>query len=156
MQRILAVVVPVAVATSLALGQTAEKQEKTKGRKARVEQVLMQMERDGNEATAKKDGATLGKFLADDWVYQGPGGTQTKAETLAALESEDQKFDSITLGEMKVRVFGNTAVVTGSEDEKSSYQGKETSEHYLWTDVFVKRQGHWLLVASQATATAKQ
>jgi ketosteroid isomerase-like protein len=156
MKRIWAFVGLVAVATSLGLGQTADKQKKPKAGKADVEQVLMQMEHDGNEATAKKDGATLGKFLADDWVYQGPGGTQTKAEALAALTSEDQKFDSITLGDMKVRVFGNTAVVTGSEDEKSSYKDKDTSGHYLWTDVFVKRQGHWQLVASQATPMEKQ
>lgn len=156
MKRIWAFVVLVAVATSPGLGQTTDKQKKPKAGKTDVEQVLMQIEREGNEATAKKDGATLGKFLADDWVYQGPGGTQTKAETLAALTSEDQKFDSIILGDMKVRVFGNTAVVTGSEDEKSSYKGQDTSGHYLWTDVFVRRQGRWQLVASQATRTAKQ
>lgn len=151
MKRILAVAVLVAVATSHALGQMADKQEKTKGRKAGVEQVLMQMERDGNEATVKKDVATLDKLLADDWVYQGPAGIQTKAQALTDLKSEDQKFDSITLGDMKVRVFGNTAIVTGGEDEKSTYKDKDTSGRYLWTDVFVKRHGHWRLVASQAT-----
>jgi len=94
--------------------------------------------------------ATLGRLLADDWVYQGPGGTQTKAQALAALKSDDQSFDFIKLGDMKVRVFGDTAIVTGSEDEKSSYKGKDTSGHYLWIDVFVKRQGHWLDVARRA------
>ena len=58
MQRILAVIVLFAAATSLALGQTADKQEKTKGEKADVEQLLLQMERYGNEATLKKDVAT--------------------------------------------------------------------------------------------------
>ena len=100
--------------------------------------------------------ATLGRLLADDWVYQGPGGTQTKAQALAALKSDDQSFDFIKLGDMKVRVFGETAIVTGSEDEKSSYKGNDTSGHYLWIDVFVKRQGHWLDVASQSTPIAKQ
>ena len=151
---IFAVVVLVAVTTSLALGQMADKQEKTKDGKASVEQILIQMERDGNEATVKKDVATLDKLIADDWVYQGPDGIQTKAQALASLKSEDQKFDSITLGDMKVRVFGNTAIVTGAEDEKSTYKNKDTSGHYLWTDIFVKRHGHWQLVASQATRTA--
>jgi ketosteroid isomerase-like protein len=155
-KRIFAVVVLVVVATSLALGQMADQQEKTKGGKASVQQILIQMERDGNEATVKKDGATLDKLIADDWVYQGSDGTQTKAQALADLKSEDQKFDSITLGDMKVRVFGNTPIVSGSEDEKSTYKGKDTSGHYSWTDVFVKRHGHWQLVASQATPIAKQ
>ncbi len=131
-------------------------QEKTEGRKVSIEQLLTQTERDGNEATVKKDVATLEKLLADDWVGQSPSGTQTKAQSLADLKSEDQKFDSITLSEMKVRVFGDTAIVTGGLDAKSTYKGKDTSGHFLWIDVFVKRQGRWLDVASQITPLAKQ
>jgi hypothetical protein len=103
MKRILEVAVLVAVTTSLALGQMADKQEKIKGRKASVKQVRIQMERDGNEATVKKDVATLDKLIADDWVGQSPAGTQPKAQALRDLKSEDQKFDSITLGDMKVQ-----------------------------------------------------
>jgi hypothetical protein len=95
MKRILAVIVFFAAATSLALGQTADKQEATKGEKADVEQLLLQMERYGNEATVKKVVATLSKLLADDWIGQSPDGIQTKAQTMADLKSEDQKFDSI-------------------------------------------------------------
>jgi ketosteroid isomerase-like protein len=156
MKRISAVAVLVAVATSLALGQIADKQKKTKGGKAGVEQALMQMERDWTEASLKKDAATLDKILADDWVGQGPTGTQPKAQALAELKSGDSKLDSITLGDMKVRVFGDTAIVTGSDDEKSAYKGKDTSGHWIWTDVFAKRQGHWQAVASQGTIMAKQ
>jgi ketosteroid isomerase-like protein len=156
MKRILTVAVLVAVATSVALGQMADKQEKTKDGKANVEQALMQMERDWTEAQLQKDTAALDKIIADDWVGQGPAGTQTKAQGLADLKSEDQKFASITLGNMKVRVFGDTAVVTGSDDEKSSYKSKDTSGHYLWSDVFVKREGRWQAVASQGTLIAKQ
>jgi hypothetical protein len=58
---------------------------------------------------------------------------------------------------MKVRIFGDVAVVTGSDDEKSSYKGKDTSGHYVWIDVFVKRKGKWQAVASQSTLVpAKQ
>lgn len=156
MKRILAVAVLVAVATSLALGQMADKQETTKGGKAGVEQALMQIERDWTEAGLKKDVATLDKILADDWVGQGITGSATKAQALADLKSGDSKQDSITLGEMKVRVFGNTAVVTGSDDEKTSYKGKDTSGHYTGTDVFVKRQGRWQAVASQGTLMTQQ
>ena len=95
MQRILAVIVFFAAATSLALGQTADKQEKTKGEKPGVEQILLQMERGGNEATVKEDVATLSELLADDWIGQSPDGIQTKAQAMADLKSEDQKFDSI-------------------------------------------------------------
>jgi ketosteroid isomerase-like protein len=146
MIRILAVVVLVAAAATLLMGQTRRE----------VEQSLMQTEREWVEAAQKKDAATLDRILADDWVGQGPTGTATKAESLADLKSGDNKLESITLGDMKVRVFGDTAVVTGSDDEKSSYKGKDTSGHYTWTDVFVKRQGRWQAAASQGTRMPQQ
>jgi len=77
-------------------------------------------------------------------------GTTTKAQAVAELKSGDSKVESMTMGPMKVRVFGN-AVVTGSDDEKSRYKGKDTSGHWTWTDVFVKRNGHWQAAASQST-----
>ena len=80
----------------------------------------------------------------------------TKAQALAEIKSGDSKYESYLTGEMKVRVFENTAVITGSDDEKSSYRGKDTSGHYIWIDVSVKRQGHWQAVASQTTLIAKQ
>jgi ketosteroid isomerase-like protein len=118
---------------------------------AKAEKELLQLERDWTQASLKGDATALGKILGDDWVGQGPAGTMTKAQVLAELKSGDNKTDSITLGDMKARVYGDTAVVTGSDDEKSSYKGKDTSGHYTWTDVFVKRKGHWEAVASQGT-----
>ena len=56
---------------------------------------------------------------------------------------------SATLDDIKVRVFGHTAVVTGTDDEITMKDGKKSSNHYGWTDVFVKRNGRWLAVASQ-------
>jgi len=56
---------------------------------------------------------------------------------------------------MKVRVFGNTAVVTGTDTEKSSYKGKDTSGKYVWTDVFVQRNGRWQAAASQSVKVPK-
>jgi ketosteroid isomerase-like protein len=118
---------------------------------AKDEKELLQLERDWTQASAKADATALGKILADDWVGQGPTGTATRAQALADLKSGDSKIETITLGDMKVRIFGDTAVVTGSDEEKSSYKGKDTSGRYTWTDVFVKRKGHWQAVASQST-----
>jgi ketosteroid isomerase-like protein len=156
MKRILVVAVLVVATASLALGQMGGEQGKTKAGGTSVEQALMQMERDWTDAALKKDAAALDKILADDWVGQGPTGIATKAQALADLKSGDNKLDSQTLGEMKVRVFGNTAVVTGSDDEKSSYKGKDTGGHYVWTDIFVKRNGRWQAVASQGTLMAQK
>ena len=139
MRRLLTLLAVILTAASLGWGQAGK-----------VEQTVMQMERDWAQALVRADVATMDRILADDWFGQGPpGGSSNKAGALADLKSGDPKYDAVTVGEMKVRVFGDVAVVTGTQDQKSSYKGKDTSGHSVWTDVFVKRQGKWQAVVSQ-------
>ena len=56
---------------------------------------------------------------------------------------------------MDVKVIGNVAVVQGSDTEKSSYKGTDTSGKWAWMDVFVKRDGKWLAVRSQLARVSK-
>ena len=123
---------------------------------ASVEKTIIQIERDWTQAGLKKDVAAMDKIIADDWVATDfLGKTVNKAQALADLKSGDSTTQSITLGDMKVRVFGNTAVVTGSDTEKSTYKSKDSSGKYFWTDVFVNRNGKWQAVASQSTKVDK-
>ena len=120
---------------------------------ADISQTLQAMERAWLNAEKNHDAATFDKLVADDWIAITPDGKrQTKAERAAEIIASD--IDSATLGEMKVRVFGDTAVVTGTDDEITMKDGKKSTDHYVWTDVFVKRNGKWLAVASQ-TAQSK-
>jgi hypothetical protein len=52
---------------------------------------------------------------------------------------------------MDVKVLGSVAVVQGSDTEKSTNDGKDSSGKYVWTDVFAKRDGKWVAVRSQVT-----
>jgi ketosteroid isomerase-like protein len=134
-------------------------QTKTEGANAdtsSVEQSLIQLEKDWNQATLTKDYKTLNRIMADEWTgidYQGV--TVTKAESIAELKSGESGNTSVELGEMKVKVYGNTAVVVGSDTEKSTYHGKDSSGRYAWMDVFVKRGGRWQAVASESTRIGK-
>jgi ketosteroid isomerase-like protein len=115
---------------------------------AAVSQTLQATEQAWLNAEKNHDVAAFEKLVADDWIAITPDGKrQTKAERTAEIKASD--IDSATLGDMKVRVFGNTAVVTGYDDETTMKDGKKTTDHYVWTDVFVKRDGKWLAVASQ-------
>jgi len=123
---------------------------------ASVEQTLMQTERAWVQASLKKDATFLEKTLADDWAgIDFTGKAVTKAQAIADLKSGTATTQSIELGDMKVRVFGSTAVVTGSDTEKSTYKGKDSSGKYVWTDVFVNRNGQWQAVASQSVRLEK-
>jgi ketosteroid isomerase-like protein len=119
---------------------------------ADISQTLQAMERNWLNAEKNHDTATFDKLVADDWIAITPDGKrQTKAERAAEIKSSD--LDSVTMGDMKVRVFGDAAVVTGSDDEITMKDGKKSTDHYVWTDVFVKRNGKWLAVASQTAQT---
>jgi hypothetical protein len=52
---------------------------------------------------------------------------------------------------IKVRVFGDVAIVTAGDVEKSTYKGKDSSGHYVWTDVYMNRNGQWQAVATQGS-----
>jgi ketosteroid isomerase-like protein len=142
--------------TICGLAQPAAKKSTKKTSTASVATILMQMERDWSQAGIKKDFKTLDRILADDWVsIDSLGQATTKVQTLAAMKSSQSSEQSIELGEMKVRVFGTAAIVTGTDVEKGSYKGQDSSGKYVWMDVFVKREGRWQAVASQSTKIEK-
>src|SRR6185369_3342312 len=85
---------------------------------------LKQIENDWVEAMKAKNAEKLGDILADGWSGLGwDGKISDKAKALAELKATGNSLDTIEMGPMKVRVFGNTAVVTGSDTEKSTANG---------------------------------
>jgi ketosteroid isomerase-like protein len=123
---------------------------------ASVPDELKQIENDWTAASKAKDAAKLGEILADSWVgLEFDGKTIDKAKALADLKAPGNSLDTIEMGPMKVRVFGNTAIVIGSDTEKSTSNGKDSSGKYIWTDVFVKQNGKWQAVSSQSTKVPK-
>jgi len=114
-------------------------------------QAVKQLERDWEEALKANDTDKLGEILADDWVTLGYDGKRTtKQEELADVKSGKSKLESYEIGPMEVKVLGNVAVVQGSDTEKSSTAGKDTSGKWVWMDVFVKREGKWVAVRSES------
>jgi ketosteroid isomerase-like protein len=133
---------------SLVLSATVQGQQPKADSDAAISQTLQAMERAWLNAEKNHDVGAFEKIVADDWIAITPDGkSQTKAERAAEIKAAHTT--SATMGDMKVRVFGDTAVVTGTDNEITIESGKKSSDHYVWTDVFVKRNGKWLAVASQ-------
>jgi len=120
-----------------------------------VADTVKQLEHDWADAMKTSDGDKLNQILADDWMALGYGGTgtskQTKKSYIAEMTSSTSKLESFEFGPMDVKVLGNVAVVQGSDTEKSTMNGKDSSGKYVWTDVFVKRDGKWMAVRSQSS-----
>jgi ketosteroid isomerase-like protein len=152
MKREFAVGLFAMIASSVVVSQTGSSQEKARDDGgASLVATFMKIENEWAEADKNMDARALGLLLADDWFFLGPQGTETKAQHLAGLKKGDETIESITVLELKVRLYGSIAVVNGREHEKSTKKNTDTTGDYLYTDVFVKRDGRWQAVNSQDT-----
>ncbi|HUI77267.1 MAG TPA: nuclear transport factor 2 family protein [Bryobacteraceae bacterium] len=114
-------------------------------------EAVKQLERDWSEAQKARDIDKLTQILADDWSGLGSDGARsTKKQFLDDVKSGVNKLESFEIGPMDVKVIGSIAVVQGSDTEKSSNKGKDTSGKWVWMDVFVNRDGKWQAVRSQS------
>ncbi len=125
----------------------ASAQAPTKGTAGDRQQIL-QMERDWTQSFVTMDVAANERIVADDYLGTETNGKRiTKADLLAELKSEDALASNrLNEDDVTIRFYGQTAVVNGSSSWKQR-DGKVG--RFVWTDVFVKRNGKWQVVASQ-------
>ena len=117
-----------------------------------AEKEIRQLEEELRVAVMKGDATTYERVMADDYTTTNIHGlTRTKAELVADVKSGAAKTESMTVENMKVRVYGDVAVLTAERTAKSSLRGKDTSGRQRIMRVLVKRQGRWQPVAMQAT-----
>jgi ketosteroid isomerase-like protein len=117
---------------------------------------IIRLEREWADAGPKRDVSTYEKILADDFIGQwADGSSSTKAETIADLRSNHDQYEAVELKDLKVRVYENTAVVTGMFYEKSTLGGHDATGLYRFTDVWVKKTDQWQVVAFQSLKLAK-
>ncbi len=116
------------------------------------EQELIKIENDWLQAFFANDDAFAGRFLADDYMGTDEHGeVKNKAREIAEIKAGAHLSISGELDNVKVRVYGDAAVVTGRRVMKGTFEGKEYRSPYLWTDVFIKRGGRWQCVASHVS-----
>jgi ketosteroid isomerase-like protein len=91
-------------------------------------------------------------LLADKFIATGADGKVTdRAQLLASAKAT--KYDSMVYEDVKVTVFGDTAIATGGSKAKGTDEsGKPIDEHVRWTDTWVKMpSGKWQCVASHVS-----
>lgn len=115
-----------------------------------VQQKLMQIERNWVDAMVKNDPTVIDRIEADDYAYVMDDMKGDKRGDVDQARSHAYA-GTAELSEMQVRVFGDAAIVTGKAALRDAkYNGKDVSGDYLFTDVFVKRNGQWQAVASHS------
>ena len=101
------------------------------------------------QAVVKQDETALKRYLADDLSYCHAGGkVQTKAEYIASVMTGPPHYESMTYSDVKIRVYGKTAVLTAFADVKLV----NTPVFRVRTlHVYVETEGRWQLVAHEST-----
>ncbi|MGD0906724.1 MAG: nuclear transport factor 2 family protein [Candidatus Acidiferrales bacterium] len=113
-----------------------------------VRGVLKQM----IDADLNGNAGALDRTTTDDYtITRDNGVVRSKAETLQGIKDGTTKFDSFEMSDIRVRIYGQTAVVTFHEDIKGSRAGKDMSGQFREVRVFVKSGGKWRAVMAQRT-----
>ena len=117
-----------------------------------VEKAVAALEQQWLQSQKTNNPDLVAPLIADKFVGTGPDGKVTgKAELLA--EAKATKYSSMEYEDVKVTVFGDTAIATGGSRSKGTdASGKPMDEHVRWTDTWVKMpSGKWQCVASHVS-----
>jgi len=113
---------------------------------------LRTLERDLNRAITQRDTQRVTDLLADDWVLvSGVGKIKTKAEILAEMAEPDLEFQEIDTRDVMVRVWGDTAVITGTLHQRYRLRGKQSEVTLRYSDTWARTGETWRQVSGHAT-----
>ena len=101
------------------------------------------------QAAVKQDSGALHKYLAEDLQYAHAGGkTQNRDEYIAAVMAGPSHYESFTFSDVKVKVYGKVALLTGFVDVKMP--GQEAFR-VRTLQVYTDNNGQWQMAAHQST-----
>ena len=115
--------------------------------------AVSNLENDAVKADLAGDSGFYQKTLAEDWTRGDSDGTYyTKPDLLNLMGDKNSiKTNSEKLSELKVRVYGDTAVATYKDTYDLLIKGEHRAHTIIATDTFVKMDGEWKQVASHGS-----
>ena len=120
--------------------------------KTEAEKELLKLEEEFAAAIVRNDLEHIGQLVAHDWIIIDPdGGIVEKARFFEVIKSGALTHDMMESEDLRVRVYGDSAVVTGATRTKGKFMGQKFSTQERATDVFVKRDGRWQCVLTHLT-----
>jgi ketosteroid isomerase-like protein len=119
-------------------------------------QQLQQLEQVWNQAHVNGDADALDKLWADDLEVDVPRmAVMSKTGALGFARSGRMKFLHYVTSDLRIRVYGDTAVVSGRMQRTRTINGKEVSDDWRFTKVYIKGTGQWRVVSFHASEAAQ-
>jgi ketosteroid isomerase-like protein len=122
-----------------------------------MEDELAKVEAGFANAIVKNSPEEIRQFVSDDWIIiNADGGIIDRQRFLEVIKSGTLSHEMMESDDIRVRVYGDCAVVSEVTRSKGKFMGQEFATHERSTDVFVRRDGQWLCVLTQLTGFTKQ
>lgn len=110
------------------------------------------LEMQWRQALLNNDVDALDNMLADDYLGISANGTlETKADVLAVHRSGRVKLTQMNVSDVKIRIYGDTAVVTSRADIVGRNGDRDVSGTFRYTRVYNARVGSWKIVSFEAS-----
>jgi ketosteroid isomerase-like protein len=138
--------------TIASIGQAAAQRSKDNSQETK----LLVMEHLWNEAQVNRDARALDSMIGSQFVdTEYDGEVSDKSKFLADVKDPQFKPDSVTIQDVKVSMYADSAVVVGIYHTKGIYQGRPYDHFGRFTDTWVFTEGRWQCVASHTSLLKK-
>ncbi len=121
-----------------------------------AEQAVLAAEQAFADAMTAHDPAAIARVVAPDWISGSESGKlSTRAGFIAQLSSGELVISRLRNHDLRVQVLGDLALVQGLDDETTTLKGQDVSGTRSWLDVWARREGRWVLIASHEATVVK-
>jgi ketosteroid isomerase-like protein len=113
---------------------------------------LTRLSDDWDKAIVRKDeSAIAGNMAADFRMIDKHGNVETKQAFVAGIMDAKLSIDPYTVEEFEVRLYGDTALLSGRTHMTGKYEGQPFTSNYRYIDIYVREGGTWKIVSVQIT-----
>jgi ketosteroid isomerase-like protein len=138
--------------TLISIGQAAAQKSKDDSQETK----LLVMEHLWNEAQVNRDARALDGLIGTNFVNtEYDGEVSDKSKFLADIKDPLFNLSALTIQDLKVSMYADSAVVVGIYRTRGSYQGKPYEHIGRFTDTWVFTEGRWQCVASHTSLLKK-
>jgi ketosteroid isomerase-like protein len=105
-----------------------------------------------DQVIVAKDEAAIAANMAEDFrIIDRRGNVEGKKDFVAGLVDPKLTVNPYTVEEFEVRLYGDTALLSGRTHMTGSYEGQPFTSNYRYIDIYVRKGGVWKIVSVQIT-----
>ena len=113
---------------------------------------LTQLSNDWDKVIVAKDATAIAGNMAEDFrIIDRHGGIEDKKAFVEGILDPKLTIDPYTVEDFEVRVYGDTALLSGRTHMTGTYDGTPFKSYYRYIDIYVRKSGVWKIVSVQIT-----